>query len=192
MDQNDDNSSYTMADAVFTACFLNMCNRNCNVVGMAAFAPIVNTRGCIFTYNEGIVLRSTYHVFDLYVNYLGDVVLDSWTEDSPVKSLESVSKQKTQVELLDVTATAFSNKKGMAIAAVNKDGSEERSFRLDFEASGPVTIHYISGDTTEAYNDIGHDAVQIEKKSLGMFQPGMEVSLCPHSVNIIWIGVEEA
>ena len=65
-DKNDDNTKYTMADAVFTACFLNACNRNCDIVGMANFAPIVNTRGCIFTYPEGIVLRSTYHVFDLY------------------------------------------------------------------------------------------------------------------------------
>ena len=39
--------------------------------GMANFALIVNTRGCIYTYPDGIVLRSTYHVFDLYVNYLG-------------------------------------------------------------------------------------------------------------------------
>ena len=50
-----------MADAVFSACFLNACNRHCDVVKMANFAPTVNTRGCIFTYDEGIVLRSTYH-----------------------------------------------------------------------------------------------------------------------------------
>ncbi|MFV0400768.1 MAG: alpha-L-arabinofuranosidase C-terminal domain-containing protein [Oscillospiraceae bacterium] len=70
-DKNDDNSCYTMADAVFTACFLNTCNRNCDIVEMANFAPIVNTRGCIFTHEKGIVLRSTYHVFDLFVNVLG-------------------------------------------------------------------------------------------------------------------------
>ena len=47
-DKNDDNSKYTMADAVFTACFLNALNRNCDIVGMANFAPIVNTRGCSY------------------------------------------------------------------------------------------------------------------------------------------------
>lgn len=77
-DKNDDNSQYTMADAVFTACFLSAMNRNCDIVGMA---PIINTRGCIFTTEKEIVLRSTYHVFDLYVNYLGDTVLDSWCEE---------------------------------------------------------------------------------------------------------------
>lgn len=190
-DRNDDNSSYTMADAVFTACFLNMCNRNCNVVGMAAFAPIVNTRGCIFTYKEGIVLRSTYHVFDLYVNYLGDVLLDSWAEECPVKMMESVSKEKAEVELVDVVVTAFRDKKGLAIAAVNKDGCEKQSLSLDFEADGPVEIHYISGDSTEAYNDVGREDVQIKHEALGEFRPGMQISLWPHSVNIIWIGVEQ-
>ena len=29
------------------------------------------------------MLRSTYHVFDLYVNYMGDVVLDAWSEEMP-------------------------------------------------------------------------------------------------------------
>ena len=38
-DKNDDNSTYTMADAVFTACFLNAMHRHCDVVGMANFAP---------------------------------------------------------------------------------------------------------------------------------------------------------
>jgi alpha-N-arabinofuranosidase len=68
-DLNDENRRYTMADAVFTACFLNMCNRNCDIIGMANFAPVVNTRGCIFTYRDGIVLRPTWHVFDLR-NYI--------------------------------------------------------------------------------------------------------------------------
>ena len=47
-DKNDDNSTYTMADAVFSACFLNAMNRNCDIVGMANFAPVLNTRGCIY------------------------------------------------------------------------------------------------------------------------------------------------
>lgn len=61
-DSNDDNSLYTMGDAIFTACFLNALNRNCDIVGMANFAPVINTRGCIYTYQKGIVLRSTYYV----------------------------------------------------------------------------------------------------------------------------------
>lgn len=69
---NDINSQY---DAVFTACFLNMCIRNSDIIGMANFAPTVNTRGMIHTYDDGIVLRSTCHVFDAYVNDMEKIML---------------------------------------------------------------------------------------------------------------------
>lgn len=70
-DDNDRYSAYTMADAVSSACFLNMMLRNADIVGMANFAPVVNTRGAIYTNPDGIVLRPTYHVFDLYAKKRG-------------------------------------------------------------------------------------------------------------------------
>lgn len=191
-DENDDNTKYTMADAVFTACFLNMCNRNCEVVGMANYAPIVNTRGCIFTYSHGIVLRSTYYVFDLYVNYLGDEVWEAWSEENPVKELRAVSGKLTNVEMLDVVVTSFSDRKGYAVAAVNKDACESQELVLDADISGEVCVHYICGESTESYNDIDYEGVKIEHEILGDFCPGMRIRLRPHSVSIIWIGVENS
>ena len=175
-----------MADAVFTACFLNMCNRNCDIVGMANFAPIVNTRGCIYTHEKGIVLRSTYYVFDLYVNYLGDQILDSWTEDVPVKNM-SVAKETENVKQADVLVTSFSNRSGYAVAAVNKQAEEELELVLELQVEGQVILHYISGESTEAYNDIDREMVTIQHEELGTFQSGMSVKLRPHSVNIIQI-----
>jgi alpha-N-arabinofuranosidase len=61
-DLNDDNRTYTMADAAFTACFLNRAHWNAGIVGMANYAPAVNARGLIFTRREGVVLRPSYHV----------------------------------------------------------------------------------------------------------------------------------
>lgn len=186
-DKNDINSQYTMADAVFTACFLNMCNRNCDIVGMANFAPIVNTRGCIFTHPDGIVLRSTYHVFDLYVNYLGNLVLDTWEEDNPVRALRTSDGSVVDTKMLDLIVTAYSDQPGYALAAVNKDGSHSQSFTLHLEAEGEVNVHYISGDSTDAYNDIGHDGVVIQHESKGTYRNGMDFCLPPHSVSIICI-----
>lgn len=187
-DENDDNTKYTMADAVFTACFLNTCNRNCDIVGMANFAPIVNTRGCIYTYPEGIVLRSTYHVFDLYVNYLGDVVLDSFSPDSPLMTVKNKAGEEVTVEQLDIVATSFSDKEGYAVAVVNKSGSEEARFSLDLCGEGEVIRYYISGNSTESYNDVDHTEVTIRTEKLGIFKRGMEITAGPHSVNIIRIG----
>lgn len=189
-DKNDDNTKYTMADAVFTACFLNELNRNCDIVGMANYAPIVNTRGCIFTHKDGIVLRSTYHVFDMYVNLLGDIVHDSWSDDNVVKTLKAKSGDMKEVDMVDALVTSFSEKSGYAVAAVNKESDEEQNLALDFEAEGKVTVYYISGESTEAYNDIGHEGVTIIKEEMGDFCQGMEISLKPHSVSVIQIGVE--
>lgn len=189
-DKNDDNTKYTMADAVFTACFLNEVNRNCDIVGMANFAPIVNTRGCIFTHKDGIVLRSTYHVFDMYVNLLGDIVHDAWAEQIPVKEQRAKSGDVKNIEMVDTVVTTFSDKAGIAVAAVNKEAEECQSITLDFEADGNVTMYYISGDSTEAYNDIDHEGVKIMKEDLGDFKKGMEITLRPHSVAVIQIGVK--
>jgi predicted transcriptional regulator len=72
--KNDIPSQYTMADALFSACFLNACLRHADIVDIACFSPIVNTRGAIFVHPKGILKRTTYHVFDMYVNMLEDYV----------------------------------------------------------------------------------------------------------------------
>ena len=50
-----------------------------------------------------------------------------------------------------------------------------------------MILHYISGESTEAYNDIDREMVTIQHEELGTFQSGMSVRLKPHSVNIIQI-----
>lgn len=189
-DKNDDNTKYTMADAVFTACFLNELNRNCDIVGMANFAPIVNTRGCIYTWKEGIVLRSTYHVFDLYVNYLGDVVLDTWSEEAPSLAVVGKEGEELQVEAVDVLATRWSDRPGYAVAAVNKSPEKEQYLEIvlsDGMEKGRVGLYTICGESTESYNDVGHDEVKIEEREVGAYVEGMKVALPPHSVNAIVI-----
>lgn len=188
-DKNDDNSKYTMADAVFTACFLNALNRNCDIVGMANFAPIVNTRGCIFTHKDGIVLRSTYYVFDLYVNYLGDVVLDSWCAGMESIRVRNKAGDLEETDTLDIAATSFSDRAGYAVAAVNKCADQEKELEIDLEASGDIRIYYISGRSTESYNDVGREEAAIQCEELGKYVPGMKVTLKPHMVGIIQIGM---
>lgn len=172
-DDNDDNSLYTMADAVFSACFLNEMLRNADIVGMAAFAPIVNTRGCIFTYDKGIVLRSTYHVFDLYTNRLGDQVIDSWSPDPD--------------PMIDAVVTSFSGEKRYAVALVNRSADEKHDISIDLDASGYARMAWISGSSPDSYNDIGREEVGIEEKDFGRFQRGMSFTLEPHSVSVIEI-----
>lgn len=128
-------------------------------------------------------------MFDLYVNYLGDTVLDCWNQDSELMTVKSKAGEEVTVEQLDVVATSFADKAGYAIAVVNKSGSKEAKFLLDLCGEGEVIRYYISGSSTESYNDADHTEVSIQTEELGIFRRGMEVTVEPHSVNIIQIGV---
>jgi alpha-N-arabinofuranosidase len=189
-DLNDENSRYTMADAVFTACFLNMANRNCDIIGMANFAPSVNTRGLIYTHEKGIVLRSTYHVFDMYVNELGENVLDTFAPENPVLKVNSKEGTPGETSALDLLATLDSGG-SIVIAAVNKDPALKHDIRPEFSAGekpGRYSIKTLEGKSLDSYNDIDRaeaipgNAVEHEYKA------GDAIPLPPHSVNILRFG----
>lgn len=187
-DKNDDNRTYTMADAVFTACFLNAMNRNCDIVGMANFAPILNTRGCIYSHEKGIVLRSTYHVFDLYVNYLGDTVIDLWSEETPMMQVTNKNGGKVQTDTLDLLATKWADSGNIAVAVVNKHPLSDQELALSFRSiQGEVTIYRLNGSSPDSYNDVDRTEVEIIEEQLGCFYDGMKIRIAPHSVNIIQI-----
>ncbi|MDR0602288.1 MAG: alpha-N-arabinofuranosidase [Treponema sp.] len=186
-DLNDENCRYTMADAVFTACFLNMCNRNCDIIGMANFAPVVNTRGCIYTNRNGLVLRSTYYVFELYVKELGDVVLDAFAEDMPRLHVRNKAGQTENTAAVDLVATLDSSD-NMVVAAVNKDPVNVHDVTFDWtgrKTPSKYTIRTLAGSGTESYNDVGHvDAKPAEPVSF-LYDSVTAIKLPPHSVNLI-------
>jgi len=185
-DLNDENCRYTMADAVFSACFLNMANRNGDIIGMANYAPSVNTRGLIFTHKTGIVLRSTYHVFDMYVNELGDTILDTFVQNTPELNVRNKEGNLVITTALDLLAT-LNNERHVIIAAVNKDPVGERGFRLVWHEESPryYTIRTLTGKSTDSYNDIDiNEAVPGEVFSCD-YRAEEEIRLPPHSVSIL-------
>ncbi|MDO4292447.1 MAG: alpha-L-arabinofuranosidase C-terminal domain-containing protein [Eubacteriales bacterium] len=186
-DGNDDNSLYTMGDAVFTACFLNALHRNCDIVGMANFAPAINTRGCICTHEDGLVLRSTYFVFYLYTNYMGEVVRRTKCPDMRQLRVKNSDGAEELTDQVDLCVTELADGSGVAVAAVNKSAQESAELSLELEAEGSVTGYYICGRGTDSYNDVGRTEIGIEKEELGRYEPGMRIRLRPHSVEVIRI-----
>ncbi len=186
-DSNDDNSSYTMADAVFTACFLNTLNRNCDIVGMANFAPAVNTRGCIYTHEGGLVLRSTYHVFDLYANHLRGDVVDLYCGDMPLATFTDPKGQAADVPLVDAVATAVGEGGPVTVSLVNKAERETVEARVYVQGRAPqrMRLRSVLGDSPDSFNDVGYDAVI--QTDTGWLPAGEEplVTLRPHSVNLL-------
>ena len=165
--RNDRAATYTVADAIYAASFLNACLRHCDVVKMANFAPVVNSRGAIFVHPKGIVKRTTYHVFWMYANLLQPNVV-------PVTlKCGEISDGKKSVPSVDAVLTRSDDGSRMTLMVVNKSPDKDETLdisRLFGLADGtkPVppdadgtsanlSATILSGDSPDAYNDIGNE-----------------------------------
>ena len=148
-DKNDINSTYTMADALFAACFLNTCLRNTKDVKMACFSPVVNASGALFVHPKGVVKRTTFHVFSMYTNNLQPNVVPS------VVNSDSLTFENKSVPAVDVIVTSNQNKNLLTLVLVNKDPQRAADCDLGLASSGnTVGAIILSGDSPDAYNDI--------------------------------------
>ena len=184
-DLADINSTYTMADALFSACFLNSCLRNSEYVSMACIAPIVNTRGPLYVYPRGIVKRTTYYVMNMYSNLLQPNVV-------PVKvrsDLMAVPRagRTISVPVVDAVVTCSDDMKLLTVALVNRSPENEAECDLGLNSLlGKVDAVILSGDTPDAYNDID-DPHRVVPQNKTMKVKNNCVILPPHSLTILHI-----
>ena len=187
-DKNDDNSTYTMADAVFSACFLNEMIRNCDIVGMANFAPILNTRGCIYSYRDGIVLRGTYYVFMLFTEFMNGEAVDVWGDGEPeLMEVTSKSSRRVSVRTVDIAAARTADG-GVSVSLVNKHPTDEKTVTLRLPGVfGRAVMYTLNGDSVDSYNDVGREEINVTEREAGDVNGTVSVELDAHSVNILRI-----
>lgn len=179
-DKNDINSTYTMADALFSACFLNSCLRNARDVEIACFSPIVNARGAIYVHPNGIVKRTTFYVFDLYANRLEKNVV-------PIEiSSEILTKDIKSTPMIDAILTSNDSKTRFVLAVVNKSPGKAVDFRPDFTAMHikipeKITAVVLNGSNPDDFNDIGAEN-RVIPVNLQFDLINGAISLPPHSL----------
>ena len=152
--KNDIPSSYTMADAIFSACFLNSCLRHADIVDIACFSPIVNTTGAIFVHKDGILKRTTYHVFDMYVNMLEEYMVPTNLRT------ERLTHGNASTGVLDCIITSDKEGTRYAMAVVNKDPEKSHSLNIDFGKMGvkmpnKIIGKVLCGSSPDDFNEIG-------------------------------------
>ncbi len=177
-DENDDNSTYTMADALFTASFLNTCLRNADVVTMANIAPSINTRGPLFVHDDGVVRRTTFHVMAMYASLLGELALSS-NADSP--SLEGAG-----VPVLDHLATLHEETGTLSVVLVNRHPSDDLPCELAVAGqavTGDLEATVLRGPAADAYNDVDAPSTVEPERTRVRVEDGRLV-LPPHSVTV--------
>ncbi len=177
--QNDQADQYTMADALFSAAFLNACLRHADTVTMANIAPLVNTRGPIFAHPKGIVRRPHYHALWMYSNLLRE----------RVAKVEVTSKKLTgaPVPAVDAIATVDASGKKWAVALINRHPSQAVACMLkmrDQVLDGICKATLLTGDSPDSYNDIEHPNRVVPKKVEVTFKKGV-ISLPPHSLVVV-------
>ena len=181
--KNDIAATYTMADALFSACFLNACLRHADWVDIACFSPIVNTRGAIYVDKEGIVKRTTYYVLWMYTNLLEKNVV-------PVRGhYAKLSHGDRQTGTFDVVLTADDARRRFVYAIVNKHPEDEVELQLDFSLAKRVprrlTTKVLSGASADDYNDRGREAVV--PKDVTLTVRNSQVRIPAHSLTFITI-----
>ncbi len=180
-DRNDLNATYTMADAVFSAGFLNACLRHSDTVGMANMAPVVNTRGPLFVHPDGVVKRPTFHVLCMYANLLEANVVDTWISCVP---LECVGKS---VPAVDAVATCDDSMQAWSVALVNRHAETPATCYIYLGGrplDGRWSMTTLCGDSPDAYNDLTHPDRVTPIATEVMIECGV-ITLPPHTVSVI-------
>ncbi len=182
--ENDLAASYTMADAIFVACFLNTCLRHADIVDMACISPITNTRGPLFVYPEGIVRRTSFYALKMYSNDLLPYYVP--TDDK----VEPLTQGDRSTGVLDILLTCDEAGKSYVCSVANKHPEEAQTLTLDFEGLGmkaPRKVHarILSGRSALDYNDVGDEHVKPVDTTLPV-RDG-KVSIPPHSVTFLFL-----
>jgi alpha-N-arabinofuranosidase len=182
--ENDIASQYTMADALFSASFLNACLRHAEDVGMANIAPIVNTRGPLYVHSEGIVKRTTFHALYLYANELQGRVADAKVETGMLVHGDH------SLPMLDAVATVDTSGTSWSIALVNRHPSETVACELRMGESlrmgGAHEAAVLCGDSPDAFNDAETPNSVIPEKRKLAGEDGL-LHLPPHSLSVVHV-----
>ena len=179
-DKNDINSTYTMADAIYSAGFLNCCFRHAKTVRMANMAPVVNTRGPLFVHPRGIVRRTTFHVLKMYSDLLAPNVADAFV------GADAFTHAGRSVPAMDAVVACTNDWKTLTLAAINRhpERAVSCSMRVDgapLDGTFPAT--FLSGDSPDAYNDVERPNRVVPVAGHLKFQKGI-ASIPPHTLAI--------
>ncbi|GAB2582778.1 alpha-L-arabinofuranosidase C-terminal domain-containing protein [Microlunatus antarcticus] len=180
-DLNDVNSTYTMADALFSASFLNACLRHGDVVKMANIAPTVNTRGPLYVHPTGLVRRTTFHVLAMYAHLLGGRVLASTALADGLTGAD--------VPVIDHLATVDEAGTRLSLVLVNRDPTA--AVACDVRLGGHVLdgaydATVLDGPSADAYNDVDHPGTVVPRPVTVGVHAG-RTSLPPHSLTVVHV-----
>jgi len=169
-----------MADAIFTASFLNGCLRQAKYVHMACMAPVVNARGPLFVHPKGVVKRTTFHVMKMY----SDLLLPNVVSTQITSDLLNV--EKDSVPVLDAVVNQSDDRKSLAVALLNRHPDTSAHFKLTLGSAinlAGAKLTVLSGDSADAFNGVDRPN-RVVPETRALTASDGQIELPPHSVAI--------
>lgn len=171
---------YNLEDALVVGMHFNAFIRHASSVKMANIAQIVNVIAPVMTNEEGLVLQTTFHPFELVASTCGDTALDvHWSGDT------FSTPEHAGLRVLDVSATLDSAGKKLCVYIVNRSRDKEADTDIELQQAtfaGPGTLSVVNGPDIKAANTFEEpDAVGVSRRSVSASGSKFSLSLEPHS-----------
>ncbi len=169
---------YDLAHALYTAGFLNIILRQAENISMANYSPVVNTRGLIYADNRGVLLRSTYFVYQIYKPCVGG--------SSILTQVDCPNLEDSTVLALDVAAVkAIDN--GVYLFVVNR-ALEELSSQISIPGfavkSSSGTI--LTAESIKSYNTFENPETVIPREfEVNVSSEKFKISFPKHSLSVL-------
>lgn len=148
--------TYTMRDALYVASVLITFYRNCQTVGMANIAQMVNVLPLIETNSSDAIATSIFYPFVLFSQMESQVLhckIESEEFDSP--ELDQTVVAHSNVPYLDGLATLSPDGKCLKLLLINRYPLDQLSVSIDMPGTSslrPVSALELSAKSSESFN----------------------------------------
>jgi len=158
------NGSYTLADGLVAAVYLNAFLRHARVVTMANYAQLVNVIPNITATPDGLFLQTTFFPIQLFRHHSLGASLDVWV------SCPTIGDSGSQAPVLDASAAYNEERHTLTLNVVNLHPTDALDATVECqtgELAGDATCYTVSGPDVESGNSAQHpEQVGIQEQSL--------------------------
>lgn len=130
-------TQYRMVDAAVCAAFLNVMQRQSDIVGLANFAQTINVVGALVVTRDDVVRESVYWPLWMQRHHSGPVAVDARVDCSDV-SCETWSGRPSAVPALDVSATRDDEAGTVWLSIVNRDKDASHDLEVRLRGAQPT------------------------------------------------------
>jgi len=207
VDNVNEDSSYTLTNAIVTASILNFFIRNCDSVKIANYSTFININGAVSVHESGVVKRPQYYAFELIGNNCGGELLDCIVESGyfeapkppnlkggrpqpPHIANEFRIKDDSSFVVPYIDAVASADKEHVYLSVINKHLTDDISVELeingrefDWEAS---KMHVLFHEDVNAANTLAapNEIVPLTVNHSG-YGKSFSIPLKKHSLSVI-------